>query len=152
MYKILKNTVLLTAILVLMPAFASYRMNVPLEITQGSGLPNGSILFGDNTISPENGEETKNNCIFEDGTFVVYLDKDEDEYKAGDQFYWYKSQVIAWYSPSNGYTLPEGLSLGTIQKSHPENPDDILYSLCADHPESYPPMVIKGPDVLPVPQ
>lgn len=46
-YKTLKLTTLLIAMIGILPTFAAYRIAIPLETTQGGSLPNGSIIIGD---------------------------------------------------------------------------------------------------------
>lgn len=149
--KKLKLTTLLIAMVGILPTFASYRIAIPLETTQGGALPNGSIVIGDGT-NPDTSQPPSSNCIYDGGTFVVTLTGPEDKFKVGDKFYWYNGTVIAWDSPTNGYNAPAGLSMGAFKMHDPESTNVDMHELCADDPSSYPPFVFPddpGPPDVP---
>lgn len=142
-----KLTTLLIAMVSIVPTLASYNMSIPLETALGGALPDGSINIGNGTDSGNPSTPPSSNCIYDNGTFVVQLNRPDDGFQKGDKFYWYNGIVIAWDSPSNGFTAPAGLSTGAFKTTNPEQQTDDLHELCADNPSSYPPFVFPtGPD------
>lgn len=146
MFKILKITPLLAAMLILTPTFGEYRVNIPLENTQGGLLPNGSISFGDKDSTGNEGETPSSNCSYSDeGTMVTFFKQDTGPFKAGDKGFVYQGNIIGYYSPSNGYpSVPAGLSAGKLQ-DRDSTVDN--YEICVDDPNSYPslPNIGGGP-------
>lgn len=147
MSRILKITPLLAAMLILSPTFAQYRMNMPLENTQGGNLPNGSISFGDKNNSGNEGETPSTNCSYsqESGSLVTFFKQDLGPFKAGDRGYIYQGNIIGYYSPSNGYpSVPTGISVGDLKFGDTMTDN---YEICVDNANNYPvlPNIAGGP-------
>lgn len=157
----IKIATLLMTVSYTLPVLAEYRMFYPLEVAKQGSLPDGSISFGDGTKPPDSGVPPSTNCIYDDGgTLVIKLKGDDGKFKAGDQFYWYNGMMIAWHSPSNGFTPPAGLSIGEFKFNNPSDPNNDLHALCANDPASYPEFIppqapeepeedTSGPDYTP---
>lgn len=146
MFKILKITPLLAAMLILTPTFGEYRVNMPLENTQGGLLPNGSISFGDKNNSGNEQTPPSTNCIYNGGTFVQMLNSANETFQAGDKVFVYNGKLIGFYSPSNGRNTPNGLSAGKQQITEEVTTN---FELCGDNLENYPvvPPIVTGPPI-----
>lgn len=135
MNRILKLIPLLATMLMLSSSFAEYRVNLPLETTQGGNLPNGSISFGN---TGNEGEPPSTNCIYsqENGSMATFFKQDVGSFKAGDKGYIYQGKIIGYYSPSNGYpSVPAGISAGVFKIGNPISDN---YEICVTNPNSYP--------------
>ena len=146
MFTILKITPLLAAMLILTPTFGEYRVNMPLENTQGGLLPNGSISFGDKNNSGNEQTPPSTNCIYNGGTFVQMLNSANETFQAGDKVFVYNGKLIGFYSPSNGRNTPNGLSAGKQQSTEEVTTN---FELCGDNLENYPvvPPIVTGPPI-----
>lgn len=139
MSKILKITPLLAAMLILTPTFAEYRVNVPLETTQGGRLPDGSISFGDTDNSGNNGETPSANCMYDNNNFIILMTQAQPDrsYQAGDMMFVADSTVISYFSPSNNKFPKPGLSVGKEMETYE---DEKYFEICGDNLSNYPPM------------
>lgn len=137
--KILKITPLLAAMLILPPAFAEYRVNLPLETTQGGRLPDGSISFGNQDNSGNNGQTPSANCIYDNNNYIVLMTQAQPDrnYQAGDMMFVANSTVISYFSPSNNKFPKPGLSVGKEMETYE---DEKYFEICGDNLSSYPSM------------
>lgn len=130
--KKLKLTTLLIAMACVLPSLASYKMTIPLEITQGGALADNTIVFGSTPkTDTNNGETPSNNCIYNSGSFVQELKSPVENYQAGDRAYIYNNTPLGFYSPSNGMTPPSGVSMGKKQTLSFDAPAND-YEICFD--------------------
>jgi hypothetical protein len=147
--KTLKVTTLLIAMVGILPTLASYRITIPLEISQGGALPNGSIVIG-NVTNPDNGTPppASTNCLYDENNLVVVFKRGNSVYNAGDEMYGYNQTIIGFNIPSRGFTVPSGLSKGA-RKDDGSNTDAMMYEICSDNFSSYPslpPLSGPGPE------
>lgn len=143
MSKIFKVTTLLSAILILSPTFANYRMTIPLESNIGGRLPNGSINFNQKDNENNQDNSVSNNCVYDNTHYVEVMNQDNyhRRAKAGDATFVVNANVISIYSPSNNEFPKPGLSYGKEMETYPEAS---YFEICGDNLESYPP--IGNPD------
>lgn len=128
------------AVLAAMPiiANAGYMAYYPLEVKLGGSLPNGSINIGNgsgNPTDPTGPTEPSNKCEYDSGTKLIGLKIDNAPFLAGDVIIMYAGRFIGAQSPSNGLSVPAGITSGAMQTNTAQMMEA---EVCGDNLSSYP--------------
>lgn len=139
MSKLLKITTMLMITSFSQLTFAAYQVALPLEMDAGGGLPNGSVSFGKDNNTDNEGNEPSSNCIYnnENRVIVVSQNMPDDNFAAGDMIFVAEQTVISYYSPSNNKSPKPGLSKGKQMES---DSMATYFEICANDLSIYPPM------------
>lgn len=127
------------AVLAAMPiiANAGYMAYYPLEMKLGGSLPDGSINIGTptNPTDPTGPTEPNGNCEYDGMSKLAMFKVANGPFAAGDVLLLYRGKLIGAQSPSNGLSVPAGITSGQIKLDTPEVAEA---EICGDNLSSYP--------------
>ncbi|HFQ5875996.1 TPA: hypothetical protein ACJXXT_000260 [Pseudomonas aeruginosa] len=130
------------AVLSAMPVIANagYMAYYPLEVKLGGTLPDGSIVIGDGSGQPTNPTEptepeSTSKCVYDSGSKLIALKIDNAPFVAGDIVIMYAGKFIGAQSPSNGLSVPAGITNGTVMSNTAQMMEA---EICGDNLSGYP--------------
>jgi hypothetical protein len=133
------NKIIAFAVLSVMPiiANAGYMAYYPLEVKKGGSLPDGSINIGTptNPTDPTGPTEPNGNCEYDGMSKLAMFKVANGPFAAGDVLLLYRGKLIGAQSPSNGLSVPAGITSGQIKLDTPEVAEA---EICGDNLSSYP--------------
>lgn len=116
---------------------AGYMAYYPLEVKKGGSLPDGSINIGTptNPTDPTGPTEPNGNCEYDGMSKLAMFKVANGPFAAGDVLLLYRGKLIGAQSPSNGLSVPAGITSGQIKLDTPEVAEA---EICGDNLSSYP--------------
>jgi hypothetical protein len=128
------------AVLAAMPiiANAGFMAYYPLEVKLGGSLPDGSINMGNGNgtpTDPTGPTEPNGNCEYDGMSKLAMFKVANGPFAAGDVLLLYRGKLIGAQSPSNGLSVPAGITSGQIKLDTPEVAEA---EICGDNLSSYP--------------
>lgn len=116
---------------------AGYMAYYPLEVKKGGTLPDGSINIGTptNPTDPTGPTDPSSKCEYDSGTKLIGLKIDNAPFLAGDVIIMYAGRFIGAQSPSNGLSVPAGITSGAMQTNTAQMMEA---EVCGDNLSSYP--------------